>query len=98
MATGSISKILNAFESAETIPENTNMNNLITPGCYYSPNSARTSTLANYPLSGAGFSLIVLKQSDYVWQIAWQGQYMVARGQSSGSWQKWKRFTGTEIT
>ena len=41
------------------ISENANLNTYTTPGTYYSPNSTRSGTLTNTPVTGSGFKLYV---------------------------------------
>lgn len=78
------------FQGIE-IAANTNLDTLTTPGEYYSGNSTRTATLSNCPVSGMGFSMIVLKSGtsapSQLIVDASGGVY--SRGYSSGSFSNW---------
>lgn len=81
------------FFAAVAIAENTDMNDLTTPGVYFSGASWITNTLRNYPLSGSGFTLLVLYQSTNVRQVAFHAQHILTRGSTSAGWGSWYKIT-----
>ena len=81
------------------IASGTDMNTLVRPGFYYSPSSSVTASLANCPVTGSGFSLLIPPGGPlmHIIFVAGAGGKMYHRAQNSQGWQKWYVFTGTAI-
>lgn len=85
--------------SGTEIPANADINNYKTPGKYYSPDTARTSTLKNCP-AGAGFTLDILTQStNWIFEIIIQNSnntnLIYVRAGDPNSMPKWQLITST---
>lgn len=80
---------INFFSRGTLIPNNSDMDNYKTPGKYYSPATANTSTMSNTPVTG-GFSLMVIINGQ-----DWINQYAVP---VNGSTIKHRYFTGSTQT
>ena len=83
----------------ETIADETDLNNVLTPGFYGVGSSASASSLLNCPAS-VGFSLIVMKKGGegYELQILTTGLNMYTRVRTSSGWSKWKTYTNSDVS
>ena len=104
-----VDNIENEFSShynlnlGQNLDAGTNLNDVMTPGTYYSENATKTASLVNAPITNAGFRLIVeyisgtnrIKQTIYVnanSPITYSRMY-------TNTWQSWvKAFEVIEIT
>lgn len=92
--------IIKRFITAIAIPENSDLNDYITPGRYYIGNSDIAETIENNPYSGIGTDLLVIGEynsTGYITQImrcSNDGVMLARRWSSSGSWSDWKVIAG----
>ena len=93
--------------AGKAIQSGDDLNDYITPGIYYSQDSAITATLLNMPESFAsGFSLDVkcLGSSDNLIQtitytsVSGAGSVIYTRRRSGSLWSDWYKFNGTVIS
>lgn len=84
--------------ASSTVP--IDLNDIKTPGNYYSPSGTNSQYIANTPYTGGGFSLIVreiqsktmIRQELFYGRTNWQRHYSSA----DGTWSKWLRYLMTE--
>lgn len=77
-----------------------NLNNIKTPGNYYSPSATNSEYIQNSPYTTGGFSLIVreiqsvnmIRQELFYGRTNWQRHY----NSSDGTWSEWLRYLMTE--
>lgn len=92
--------IIKRFITAIAIPENSDLNDYITPGRYYIGNSDIAETIKNNPYSGIGTDLLVIGEynsTGYITQImrcSNDGVMLARCRSSSGSWADWKVIAG----
>lgn len=84
-----------------SIPSNSDLNNYRTGGNYYVVNNAIASTIANIPVTGSGFRLIVrtMNTSSYSRQEFYkvnQPEIMYVRTYN-GTWSAWYKFEGVQV-
>ena len=83
------------------IARNTDLNDILESGFYYSQNSTITATLVNCPLKGAGFAMLVPTSGLAIMQIifaAGTGGIIYHRARSTNGWNQWHRFSGEVIS
>lgn len=106
-----MSALVNVYraDGRTTIPANTDMNNVTTPGFYLIPNSATANTITNLPYKVA--SMINVIGSDVGWlfqeivgyNVSSTSEPVIYRrarsflGSSGTSWGKWYKYTGTTV-
>ena len=76
------------------IEKSTDLNDLMSPGSYYSPNDEITNTLTNCPIENMGFTMIVDcytgNDPNFIRQTIRYGTNTAVRlHQGSASWQEW---------
>lgn len=84
------------------ITEGANLNDYEEAGAYYSPNSARTSSLYNRPWSGSGFKMIVWSISgtskmQWVMPMSNSADRIFFRSRTTSGWRPWYQIQGTQI-
>lgn len=81
------------------IASNTNLNNLTSPGIYYSPSASVTNSLSNCPDTGYNFTMIVMtKGSGNTTQVIyWNGNAIFSRTTVSGTFGGWYKYNGTAV-
>ena len=93
----SIIPMESGLAAAVSIPQNTDLNDLTTPGAYYALSSSIAQSLIHCPTSSA-FSMLVLKKGGdpVVTQILTTGDNLWFRGRTSGGWGHWFVVTKTD--
>ena len=84
---------LNSKTSAVSIQQNTDLDNLESPGFYFSGSSATTATLTNCPITGSGFFMRI-PPGNYTIQIIFTHHEICLRNKTSSGWRSWQRVTG----
>ena len=66
---------------------------LLTPGCYYSPNATNTQYITDSPYKEGGFGLEVreLQHKDYIRQTMYYGRTTIWRHYNGSEWSEWVR-------
>lgn len=66
---------------------------LLTPGCYYSPNATNTKYITDSPYTEGGFGLEVreLQHKDYIRQTLYYGRTTIWRHYNGSEWSDWVR-------
>ena len=66
---------------------------LLTPGCYYSPNATNTQYITDSPYTEGGFGLEVreLQHKDYIRQTMYYGRTTIWRHYNGSVWSDWVR-------
>lgn len=66
---------------------------LLTPGCYYSPNATNTQYIIDSPYTEGGFGLEVreLQHKDYIRQTLYYGRTTIWRHYNGSEWSDWVR-------
>lgn len=92
---------IDVFGRGIEIPKNSNLNDYITPGKYYSVNTENTSTITGKPsYVGGGFSLYVLRQGyngamQVIVQNTGNSNFAYSRLYVSGRFESWFMFNST---
>lgn len=90
------------YGTGTEIPENTDLNDLTTPGKYYSPNATRSATLSNTPYTTTALYMTVETVGANVIQTMWTSStaraIMYKRVKSTTAWGVWYQFEGTPVT
>ena len=79
------------------IAPNSDLNDFTTPGFYSTASSAVTNTLSNCPLTGVGFSMIVLQRGGQNTQVIFAASAFFMRMLASDGWRDWYSFSGTKV-
>ena len=66
---------------------------ILTPGCYYSPNATNTQYITDSPYKEGGFGLEVreLQHKDYIRQTIYYGRTTIWRHYNGSEWSDWVR-------
>lgn len=66
---------------------------VLTPGCYYSPNATNTQYITDSPYTEGGFGLEVreLQHKDYIRQTLYYGRTTIWRHYNGSEWSDWVR-------
>ena len=66
---------------------------ILTPGCYYSPNATNTQHITDSPYKEGGFGLEVreLQHKDYIRQTMYYGRTTIWRHYNGSEWSDWVR-------
>lgn len=66
---------------------------ILTPGCYYSPNATNTQYITDSPYTEGGFGLEVreLQHKDYIRQTMYYGRTTIWRHYNGSEWSDWVR-------
>lgn len=93
----SIIPMESGFNATVSIPSNTDLNDLTTPGPYYCNSSTVAGSLSHCPTS-VGFSMLVQKKGGdpAVTQIITTESNMWFRGRTSSAWGHWFLVTKTD--
>lgn len=87
------------YSSGDAIPKNADLNDYTTPGVYISESSTVSNTIANTPVTGAGFKLLVEGNynSNYIRQFVFTtSTYLIHRvRRSNGTWNNWAKIYDT---
>ena len=75
------------------------LNDVKTPGCYYSPGVDYSKYISNSPYSEGGFGLEVreMQSANYIRQTLYYGRTTWIRHWDSKEWSGWVRFLATDI-
>lgn len=78
--------------ASSTVP--IDLNDVKTPGNYYSPSGTNSQYIANTPYTGGGFGLIVreLQSANYIRQELYYGRTRWSRHWNTTEWSEWLRF------
>lgn len=83
------------FGRLQPIPSNSDLNDYILPGSYYSESMAVAKTLVNNPYSEAGITLIVISaytNGSICRQFVFGSPYTIfTRGKNNSTWGAWQK-------
>ena len=85
------------------IPNNSDLDDYKTPGTYYVLNNSNASTIANKPIGGSGFRLIVSyisasnRQRQEFYKPNTPDVIYIRNIGTDGNWSSWYQFTGTAV-
>ena len=85
------------------IPNNSDLDDYKTPGTYYVLNNSNASTIANKPIGGSGFRLIVSytsafnRQRQEFYKPNTPDVIYIRNVGLDGNWSSWYQFTGTAV-
>lgn len=81
--------------ATETAP--IDLDDIKTPGCYYSPSGTNSQYILNTPYTGGGFGLEVreLQSTNYISQTMYYGRSRLTRHWNGNEWSGWLRFLTT---
>ena len=85
----------------QSMPQNTNLNDIIAPGIYHQSTSSYATLALNYPVATAGLLEVFQGASTtYVYQryTTYTGNYCFQRCRYSNTWYPWHSILPTEIT
>lgn len=93
---------IDILRQGEEIPDNADLNTYTEIGAFYSPNSARTSTIYNRPWSGSGFKLIVLSISSVskmhiLLPISNNADSLFFRSRTTSGFRPWYKIQGSQV-
>lgn len=98
-------EILNiVYGIGKEIPNNSDLDDYKTPGTFYVLNSTNATTIANKPIGGSGFRLIVSftsatnRQRQEFYKPNNPDIIYIRNIGTDGNWSSWYRFEGTEVT
>ena len=97
---GSIDSLKLGTRLTATAEAPISLNDILTPGCYYSPNAANSLYIADSPYTEGGFGLEVreLQHKDYKRQTIYFGRTTIWRHYNGSEWSDWVRvMVSTEI-
>lgn len=102
-----IAKLKNAVSSINSnlttkfgkeISQNTDLNNLKTPGLYYSASASITDTLSHTPVTGYNFVMLVeSKGGSNLTQMIIADKFIYTRTTTGGVFESWYKFEGTSV-
>lgn len=101
--TEGVKNAFDPFRNATSITSNASLNDFYVQGVYYSGSSAITNSLSNCPVSGSGFTMLVMmldtasSASSRRVQVIFAGQDIYVRRRDTSAWTSWYRFTGTAV-
>ena len=83
----------------ETIPDEADLDEYLTPGFYGVGSSSSAGTIVHAPDSAA-FTLIVMKKgaAAYEVQLLTTGLAIYTRNRTSGGWSAWKTYTNSNVS
>lgn len=101
MAVDKIIARTDPFINATVIPNNTNLNNLETPGVYYISSASSAQTLTNCPAEVA-FTMLVMKKAESVgnqiiFAVGIGSGNIFARTKTTNGWQAWSKANLTAV-
>lgn len=80
------------LSATEALP--INLDDIKTPGCYYSPSASYSQYILNSPYTDGGFGLEVreLQSENYIRQTLYYGRTTLVRHWNTSSWSEWVRY------
>ncbi|MBO7212318.1 MAG: hypothetical protein J6V44_15130 [Methanobrevibacter sp.] len=92
------------YGMGEEIPNNSDLDDYKTPGTFYVLNNTNASTIANKPIGGSGFRLIVSftsatnRQRQEFYKPNTPDVIYIRNIGTDGNWSGWYQFNGTAVT
>ena len=89
-------KVGTSLTATEAAP--IDLNDIKTPGCYYSPGADYSQHIQNSPYTDGGFGLEVreLQSKNYIRQTMYYGRTTLIRHWNNSKWSDWLRYMTTE--